>query len=142
MSTFQDFQPPRLIRQASAVPFRRRGNRLEFCLITSARKQKWGFPKGIVDPGETDVETALKESREEAGLHGEIIGAPLGQYDYFKWGARLTVAVLLMKVARCDEEWDESEIRQRRWADRDEASTLLSRRVLRELLGTAVDRLS
>jgi phosphohistidine phosphatase len=142
MTTNKDPHQLSPIRQASAIPFRRHADRLEFCLITSARKQKWGFPKGVVDPGETDVETALKESREEAGLHGEIIDPPLGEYDYAKWGTKLTVAVLLMKVARCDEEWDESEIRERRWVDPEEASALLARRVLRKFLSNAVDRLS
>ena len=41
------------IHQASAVPFRRAGGRVEFCLVTSASSGQWVFPKGLIDPGET-----------------------------------------------------------------------------------------
>ena len=56
-----------------------RNGQYEFCLITSLRKGRWGFPKGITDPGETHVETALKEADEEAGLRGRIVGDSLGE---------------------------------------------------------------
>ena len=32
----------------------------------------WNFPKGHQDPGETDLETALRETKEEVGLDVEI----------------------------------------------------------------------
>ena len=49
---------PAPIAQAGAVPFRRRGDRLEFCLITSMGTGRWEFTKGIIDPGETLSVTA------------------------------------------------------------------------------------
>ena len=33
----------------------------------------WSFPKGHQDEGETDVETAIRETKEEVGLDVEII---------------------------------------------------------------------
>jgi len=33
----------------------------------------WSFPKGIIDPGETSEQAALREVREEAGVEAEII---------------------------------------------------------------------
>lgn len=123
------------------MPYRRRDGRLEFCLITNSRGTRWGFPKGIVDPEETAPETALKESREEAGLHGVVDERPLGDYLYSKWGRLLRVTVYLMRVTRADEAWDESGWRRRRWSPADEARGLLARRDLRRLLETAVARL-
>jgi len=135
-------QSQQVVEQASAIPFRRRKGKLEFCLITSARKGKWGFPKGMIDPGETYLETALKESHEEAGLHGEIVGEPVGNYEYGKWGLWLNVTVVLMQVTCADDEWDEQHIRRRCWVGENKARNLLGRPELRELLGDAMERIS
>ena len=80
---------PETIHQVCVIPFRRQDDQLQFCLITSLKKQRWIFPKGIIDPGETYRESALKEALEEAGLRGQIVGEPLGHFFDAKWGARL-----------------------------------------------------
>jgi phosphohistidine phosphatase len=136
-----DRREPGPIQQAEAIPFRRREGSLEFCLITSLKRRRWIFPKGIIDPGETGVETALKEAREEAGLDGRIVGAALGSYRYAKWGTVLDVDVYLMEVARSDEDWAERELRERRWVAPGRARTMLARGEHRELLERAISRL-
>lgn len=103
------------ISQASAIPFRRQGDAWEVCLITSTRSGAWGFPKGVIEPGETPEETALKEAFEEAGLGGAIVSRSLGRYRYEKWGDALDVDVFLMAVETCELQWHEMDIRQRRW---------------------------
>ena len=128
------------ISQASAIPYRLRDGRVEFCLITTIKRRRWAFPKGIIDAGETPEETALKEAFEEAGLHGRILGEPLGRYGYEKWGTTLTVTVMLMEVCRADQSWPEAELRQRRWATPAEALELLSDANLRRLFHDALDR--
>ena len=132
---------PRLIRQVCAIPYRRRGDQVEFCIITSLENKRWIFPKGIIDPGETYAQTALKETLEEAGLRGSIVGEPLGEYQDAKWGAQLTVLVVLMEVSRCDQEWQESQFRQRRWVSRDEAREMLSRSEHKRFLEAAAAQL-
>jgi phosphohistidine phosphatase len=127
--------------QAGTVPYRIRRGRPEFCLITSIRKGTWGFPKGIIDPGETPEETALKEAEEEAGLHGQIVGDPLGQYEYRKWGTALLVTVYLMQVTAVDDDWDEAEVRERRWCPAGKARAVLRRNELRELLDAALEQI-
>jgi phosphohistidine phosphatase len=129
------------LEQASAIPFRSRDAGVEFCLITSIHKGRWGFPKGIIDPGETVVETALKEAHEEAGLHGRIVGAPLGTYQYHKWGRDLNVTVRLMHVEAVDDTWDEEQLRKRRWVDAHQAERLLPQPELKRLLAIAVERI-
>ena len=114
--------------QASAVPFRSRDGDIELCLITSSKKRRWGFPKGIIDPGETPVETALKEAKEEAGITGEIQRPPLGRYEYDKWGRSLSVIVMLMEVRETLALWEESWLRERRWTSLGEAVELLDPR--------------
>jgi 8-oxo-dGTP pyrophosphatase MutT (NUDIX family) len=113
---------PNPILQASAIPFRWRGGRLEFCLITSSNRGHWGFPKGIIEVGDTAEETALIEAHEEAGLRGHIVGRPIGEYRYQKWGTDLDVTVYLMVVDSVDDEWQEAEMRKREWVNADEAA--------------------
>src|SRR5437870_6993855 len=53
-------------RSAGAVVFRRteRGPRL---LVLRAYKN-WDFPKGMIEPGESELEAARRETAEETGL--------------------------------------------------------------------------
>jgi 8-oxo-dGTP pyrophosphatase MutT (NUDIX family) len=127
--------------QASVLPFRFRQGQLEFCLITSTGKRRWSFPKGLIDPGETPAQTALKEAAEEAGLHGEICGKPLGIYQYSKFGRSLKVVVMLMKVRKAASKWDEADERKRQWVASREAVELVSRPRLRKLVREAIKRL-
>jgi phosphohistidine phosphatase len=118
----------------------RRG-KLEFCLITSLRKGNWAFPKGIIDPGDTPAETALKEAREEAGLLGQIEGKPLGEYTYGKWGTTLVVTAFLLHVSRTEQRWLEADLRQRRWCSVEQARQCIVRKELHELLDAALAKL-
>ncbi len=131
---------PNLPEQASAVPFRRAGDRIEFCLITTSAG-RWGFPKGYIDRGETPEQAALKEALEEAGLHGRILGTPLLSYKLDKNGQTRRVVALLMEVTAADDQWDEADIRQRRWVSQPEARDLLGRESLQACLEIAQSRI-
>ena len=39
-----------------------------FLLVYSERNKEWGFPKGHVEPNETELETAKREIKEETGI--------------------------------------------------------------------------
>lgn len=51
-------------KSAGAVVFHR-GEQIEYLLLHS---NYWGFPKGRMESGENERQTALREVREEAGL--------------------------------------------------------------------------
>jgi 8-oxo-dGTP pyrophosphatase MutT (NUDIX family) len=134
-------EPRHELAQASAIPFRWKKNKLQFCLITSTNNGYWIFPKGMIDPGETPKETALKESEEEAGLIGEIVGEPLGNYTYSKWDQSLRVEVLLMHVHVSQDHWQEDTARDRCWVSLETALKRLQSKRLRSLLVKAAESL-
>jgi 8-oxo-dGTP pyrophosphatase MutT (NUDIX family) len=48
------------------VPVRKKNNHWEFLLLRCYKN--WDFPKGMKDPGEEPLQTAIREFREETGL--------------------------------------------------------------------------
>ncbi len=130
------------VDQASAIPFRWSEQGLEFCLITATGKpNKWGVPKGLIDPGETPLETAIKEAWEEAGLRGELWVDPVGHYRYRKSGRLLSVVVFLMEVHLCEKRWAESNRRKRRWVAANQIAPLVGHGKLYPFFHSAIDRL-
>jgi phosphohistidine phosphatase len=122
------------LQQAAAIAIRRRDDILEVCLIRSRKSRKWGIPKGLIDPGDTQEETALNEAWEEAGLKGRLLGDPIGIYEYRKWGTTLVVAVYVMEVLEEHDDWQEADFRERRWTPIGVATSLLSEHPVRPLL--------
>jgi phosphohistidine phosphatase len=133
---------PEPIQQASVIPFRRSGDAVEFCLVTSISGRRWGFPKGIIEGNDTPQATALNEALEEAGLHGRIMGAPIGAYRYQKWGTDLDVVVYLMEVTKADSQWQEADLRERQWLSPDDALSRIDRPEIVSICEIAIDRLS
>jgi 8-oxo-dGTP pyrophosphatase MutT (NUDIX family) len=54
------------VLSAGVVVVRREGG--EWTLLLLRAYKNWDFPKGLVEPGEDTLQTALREAREEAGL--------------------------------------------------------------------------
>ena len=128
-------------RQAAAIPFRHREGAVEICLITTVQAGRWTVPKGFIEPGDTAPETAVKEAREEAGVHGRVVGGPVGYYDIAKQGDRYRVAVYLMHVDRVDDAWEEQSFRQRRWTSVRRAAKLLAGRPVEAVFRQALTRI-
>ena len=128
-------------RQAGVIPFRRHSGVTSYCLVTTSSGRRWTIPKGIIEQSESARETALKEAYEEAGIHGELIGAPIGSFTQKKWGLTFTVEVYLMDVSHVDDQWPESGLRRRRWCDADTALALLRNRPVVDLFRDAIERL-
>ncbi len=68
-----------LEKSAGAVVFYR-GVGLEYLLILSTY---WEFPKGQVEPDESETEAAVREVREETGLEVKLLPGFRQQVDYF-----------------------------------------------------------
>jgi phosphohistidine phosphatase len=127
--------------QAAAIPFRRRREGIEICLIRTKGDKRWKIPKGFIEAGETSAQAALKEAREEAGLEGRVVGDSIGSYTYEKWGLDLKVAVYLMEVLEQQDDWQESSFRERSWMPLGAALERLEKHPVSPLIDGAREKL-
>ncbi|MCF7944788.1 MAG: NUDIX domain-containing protein [Spirochaetia bacterium] len=99
--------------QSGVLPYTYIDGKLHLYLITSQKKRRLIVPKGLVDPGFTAVEAAIREAYEEAGLVGHVTDSPIGGYQVKKWGGRCDITLYPMHVLEELEEWPEASFRQR-----------------------------
>jgi 8-oxo-dGTP pyrophosphatase MutT (NUDIX family) len=57
-----------IVRAAGGVVVRGHGGDREVMLIHRPHREDWTFPKGHLEPGESDLEAACREVAEETGL--------------------------------------------------------------------------
>ena len=117
------------------------------------RPSVWALPKGKIDPGESAVEAAVREVREETGVEGRLV-EKLGDVRYTytaTWeGAKgerifkiVTFFLLTAGRGRIDEIDDAMrvEVDEARWLPLDEAPRLLTHKGEREMVAKAIERL-
>lgn len=102
------------------------------------------LPKGHVDPGETPLEAATREVREETGIVAEPVGE-LGEsrYWYRRDGRTIgkTVAFFLFDYLEGDTADHDDEVEEVRWIGLRQARTALSHAAEREMVELALARL-
>lgn len=129
--------------------WRRTETALEVLLIHRPRYDDWSFPKGKLDPGETDEECALRELAEETGLVGEL-GIELTAVDYIDHRDRpKRVRYWLVTLERpsltnnaIDDFVVNDEVDELAWLDESEAAARLSYDHDRVLLTEALESLA
>jgi diadenosine hexaphosphate hydrolase (ATP-forming) len=95
----------------------------------------WIFPKGHIEPGESEKETALRETQEEAGVDGDVIGK-VGEPVEFHNG-RALVRVQYYAI-RARDEWPHTDGRAKQWFSPDAAIEAVNYPEDRELLREAL----
>jgi phosphohistidine phosphatase len=123
-----------MIKQSGAVPIRFQNAEPLFLVINNRNKTRWLVPKGVIENGQTPVETAVKEVMEEAGVAGEIWEQPLGAYTYRKWEDICSVDLFALFVTKVYENWEEDYFRQRRWINWQEFMEVVDERIPRSIL--------
>jgi 8-oxo-dGTP diphosphatase len=89
---------PGLVHAAGGVVWRRRHRADEVLLVHRPRYDDWSLPKGKLDPGETPIDAARREVREETGFDVEL-GDELAATRYRdSKGRRKTVRYWEMQV--------------------------------------------
>ena len=112
---------PELLHQAGGVVFRYdpEKNKHKILMVTSKRNfNKWLFPKGDIEEGDSDQYTARKEVLEEVGIVGEVL-EHLGSVTYPDMMFMIVLRLFLMKFV--EESNKPYEKRLRKWVDFDEA---------------------
>jgi 8-oxo-dGTP pyrophosphatase MutT (NUDIX family) len=85
------------------------------------------FPKGHVEEGETEFETAIRETKEETGIDVEIISDKRFVNTYSpKEDVIKDVIFFIAKPLNIDLTRQESEIADLRWIDIDKASEYIT----------------
>jgi 8-oxo-dGTP pyrophosphatase MutT (NUDIX family) len=103
-----------------------------------------GLPKGHIDPGETAVQAAKREVREEAGVVAEPL-EELGEVRYWYWrdGRRRPKSVVFFLFAyRSGDPADhDHEVEEARWMPLADAATALSYDGERDMVARALARI-
>lgn len=109
-------KPEYWYKQSSVIPYRIINEKLEILFITTRKKKKWIFPKGIVEEGLTPRQSSVKEALEEAGIKGKLLSKKVGSYSYKKWGGMCNVEVFGLEVTTIFNDWEEN-FRDRIWVN-------------------------
>jgi len=110
-----------------------RGGGVEIVLVHRLAYDDWSFPKGKLDPGETEVQAALREVQEETGLRCRL-SHEVGTAAYRdRWGRPKTVRYWEM-TPTAGTLGPANEIDDARWVPLQEAPILLTYEHDRRLL--------
>src|SRR4030042_4830661 len=85
-------------KSAGAVVFRKENNRVLFLLLGYEHKSKYlGFPRGNIEPGESEKQAAMREIKEETGLDFRFIEGfrETANWFYRKEGDTVNKSVIL-----------------------------------------------
>jgi tRNA nucleotidyltransferase (CCA-adding enzyme) len=109
-----------------------------YLLILQAKSKVWGFPKGHVDDGESEYDTALREVFEETGLKVEILTGFRTTISYKpKPETHKNVVFFLGKALNDDVKIDRDEILGYAWLSFEEALKRMTFNNSREILRKA-----
>ena len=130
-----------------AVVFRREGPVTMYLLVYSPRSKRWGFPKGHIEPGESEKEAALREIWEETGLQDlrfidgfreEKIYKTLSSREPYKGqDIEKHSTYYLCETKEKEVTVDTEEIAEYKWLARHDAIKLLAFDSLKDLLNKA-----
>ena len=130
---------------SGGVIYRPADDGFEVALTQTSRGPMWCLPKGRVEDQETLEQAALREVREETGLHGRI-RQPLGPIEYSYQarsdeGVRLaidkTVHFYLIEFERGSTDDHDGEVVDVKWFPLDVAGRLLHHAGERDVLALA-----
>jgi 8-oxo-dGTP diphosphatase len=95
-------------------------------VVHRPRYDDWSLPKGKLDPGESWEECALREVREETGLHCTLAGE-LSHTSYTdRKGRTKVVRYWLMTITGMEPFTPDDEVDELRWLEPRQAAALLS----------------
>lgn len=114
-------------KSCGAIVYRKYHGNTEILLAQHKKSGHWSFPKGHIEEGETEEETALREIKEETGLDVLLDTEFRETVTYSpKRNTKKTVVYFIGAAAGHNLIPQEEEIAELRWVEIGQASTLLT----------------
>lgn len=130
-------------KSCGAVIYRKVGEGLEFLVVKSKPNGHWGFPKGHVEKGESEEETAKREVFEETGLSVSLHDGFRTRIEYPLANSRLKeVIFFISEVLNQSVNIQEEEIEEFRWVKYSDAFDTLTFKNNKQVLMEARDFLN
>lgn len=125
-------------KSCGAVVYRKHHGNIELLLIKNQNGGHWSFPKGHMETGETEEQTALREIKEETGLDVALDTSFRKVITYTpKKDITKDVIYFLAKALNYDYTPQEEEIAQIKWVEINHAVSILSYDNDRQLVSQA-----
>ena len=125
-------------KSCGAIIYRKFHGNTELLLIKNQNGGHWSFPKGHVEAGETEEETAVREIKEETGIDVILDTSFRRVITYLpKKEVPKDVVYFLAKATSYDYVPQEEEIAKIKWVEINHAATMLSYDNDRQLVSQA-----
>ena len=129
-------------KSCGAIVYYKNKNQIELLLIKNRYGGHWSFPKGHVERGETEIQTALREVKEETGLDIDLQPGFRHSVEYFpKPNVRKQVVYFLGEAKSREYKMQEEEISRILWTDIHKAYHMVTFRNDKNLILMAGKRL-
>lgn len=131
---------------SGGVIFRKRDDKIEVALVAVKDGKVWCLPKGLIEKGEDERQTAVREVMEETGLTGRIIDK-IGDVSYWYYikdeniRCKKTVHFYLLEFISGDTREHSWEVDRAEWFEIDDALRMLSYKDEREIMNKAKEML-
>ena len=112
-------------KSCGAVIYRWNGTNEEYLILRGRRSNKWSFPKGHMEKGETEKDTAVREVFEEAGFVPLLDASFKEELHYKMPPAGEKTVVLFLAEHDGNVRVKADEIRAYAWADYEKAEKML-----------------
>lgn len=114
-------------KSCGAIVFYIKDNLEKILLIKHANSGHWAFPKGHVETGETEIQTAIREIKEETGVDVEIDKSFRSIVTYSPKKEVVKDVVYFFAIAKgYDTHRQVSEVAEVQWVDMYEAQASVS----------------
>ena len=127
-------------KSCGAIVFYLKENKEQILLIKHSNSGHWSFPKGHVEAGETEVETAVREIKEETGVDANIDTRFRTVVTYSpKKDVIKDVVYFFATSDSYETEKQEEEVSEVRWVDINKALSSVSYKNDKELVKKAIN---
>jgi 8-oxo-dGTP pyrophosphatase MutT (NUDIX family) len=116
-----------LEKSCGAIVYRRHSGNIELLLIKHVNSGHWSFPKGHVEPDESETDTARREILEETGVEVIIDSSFRETVTYFpKKDTKKNVIYFLAKAKNHNFVKQDTEVEDIKWVDMGEVHNILT----------------